>query len=163
MAEKMMVNTDLDAGIMVVERVFDAPRDRVFRAWSEAEALSQWFGPKDWTVPFCDVDFRPGGVWHYCMQGPGGEQSWGKSTYEEIIPPERIVYTDAFSDEQGNVNADLPVTRVVLEFIDEGGKTRIVSRSQFGSREDLQSVLDMGMVEGVSQTLDRLDEYLARA
>jgi uncharacterized protein YndB with AHSA1/START domain len=113
------------------------------------------------------VDFRPGGVWHYCMkcvdQNQGefyGMESWGKQVYKEIAEPERIVYTDYFSDAEGNVNDALPSTEGTVEFIDLGGKTKIVSRSEYVSAEALKTVMDMGMLEGVTQTWDRLEERL---
>ena len=64
---------------LTVTRTFDAPRDLVWKAWTEAESLSRWFAPKGWTVPHCTVDFRPGGVWHFLMRGPAGEESWGRA------------------------------------------------------------------------------------
>ena len=92
----------------VVERVFDAPRELVWQAWTEPEHLAHWWGPQGWTLPVCTVDFRPGGIWHYCMRGPEGEESWGKATYREIVEPERIVYLDAFADEAGNPVEGMP-------------------------------------------------------
>jgi uncharacterized protein YndB with AHSA1/START domain len=163
MAEKTQVTTNLDERTLLVERVYDAPRDLVFKAWTEPERLKQWFGPKGWTLPVCKIDFRPGGTWHYCMEGPGGEKSWGLGTYNEIVVPERIVYTDAFSDEQGNIADGMPVMAISVEFIDEGGKTRIVSRTNFGTREELESLVQMGMLEGLNETWDRLEVYLASA
>jgi len=109
MIDRTDVNADLEALTLKVERVFAAPRDLVFKAWSEVDRLAQWWGPTGWTLPVCTVDFRPGGVWHYCMQGPGGEQSWGKAVYSEIVPGHRIVYTDSFSDEAGNSVPGMPV------------------------------------------------------
>jgi uncharacterized protein YndB with AHSA1/START domain len=163
MAEKTHVATNLEDRTMVVERTFDAPREIVFRAWSEADRLKEWWGPKGWTLPVCNIDFRPGGVWHYCMEGPGGEKSWGRAVYDEIVPPERIVYTDAFSDEQGGIAPGMPVMKIVIDFVDEGGKTKIVSRTEFDSREALESILQMGVVEGLTETWDRLEEYLAKS
>src|SRR3982750_3642882 len=86
------------------EREFAAPRALVFKAWTDPRALEHWFGPAGWTLPVCEVDLRPGGVWRYCMRGPKGEESWGRATYREIVEPERLVYTDSFSDAAGNVN-----------------------------------------------------------
>jgi uncharacterized protein YndB with AHSA1/START domain len=163
MAEKTTVATNVDEQALLIERVYNAPRELVFKAWSEPERLAQWWGPKGWTLPVCNVDFRLGGVWHYCMQGPDGEQSWGKAVYSEIVPPERIAYTDGFSDEAGNLNPDMPAMVISIDFVAEGDKTRMVSRAQFASKEDMESLLQMGMIEGLTQTLDRLDEYLATA
>jgi uncharacterized protein YndB with AHSA1/START domain len=146
-----------------MERVFNAPRDLVFRAWSDPEILKEWWGPKGWTLPVCKVDFRPGGVWHYCMEGPGGEKSWGKGIYSEIVPPEKIVYTDVFSDEDGNTAPGMPQMKISIDFVAEGGKTRVVSRTDFASKDELDSLVKMGMLEGAGETWDRLDEYLSRA
>ncbi|WP_145945323.1 SRPBCC domain-containing protein, partial [Paenibacillus sp. IHBB 10380] len=97
--------------------------------------------------------FRPGGVWHYCMkcvdqnQDEYGMESWNKTIYKEIVEPEKIVYTDYFSDEDGNINEAMPAPEVTMEFLDLGGETKLVSRSVFDSEESLQAVLDMGLLE----------------
>lgn len=147
----------------MMERVFDAPRELVFDAFSKAEHLKHWWGPKDWTLPVCTIDFRPGGVWHYCMKSPDGQyEAWGKAVYQEIVRPERIVYTDYFSDAEGNINEDLPQTVGTVEFIEQGGKTKVAMRAEYPTHEDLQKVLDMGMEEGIRQTWDRLAAHLAK-
>ena len=151
---------------IVAERVFDAPRELVFRAWTEAEHLRQWWGPTGWLVPHITVDLRPGGKWHYCMQGPedagewAGVQSWGLGTYQEIVPNERIVYVDAFSDAEGNVNEQMPLSYITVEFHDHNGQTRVVSRTRYDTEEQLQAIVKMGAVEGFTQTMDRLEGYL---
>jgi uncharacterized protein YndB with AHSA1/START domain len=147
----------------VVERIFAAPRELVFQAFSACEHLAEWWGPAGWTLPVCQIDFRPGGVWFYCMAGPGGEQSCGRAVYQEIVEPERIVYTDAFADAQGNVQTELPEMLITLTFAEHDGKTRLTTRTLFASAEDLKTTLDMGMVEGLNETWDRLERYLARA
>ncbi len=146
---------------LVVSRVFDAPRHVVFRAFTRSEALAHWWGPKGWTLPVSNLDFRPGGTWHYCMRGPGGEESWGLASYSEIVEGERIVYTDAFSDAEGRVAEGMPQMLITVEFANEDGKTRVTSRTEFASAEALKQVLDMGVVQGVTETWDRLAEYLA--
>jgi uncharacterized protein YndB with AHSA1/START domain len=146
---------------LVMSRVFDAPRDIVFRAFSTSEALAQWWGPKGWTLPVSKLDFRPGGTWHYCMRGPAGEESWGLSTYDEIVEGARIVYTDAFSNAEGTVAEGMPQMQITIEFKDEDGKTRVTSRTEFASSEELKQVLDMGVVQGATETWDRLEAYLA--
>ena len=152
---------------LVLEREFDAPRDLVFRMFAECDHLKHWWGPKGWELPVCKMDFRPGGVWHYCMkcvdesQGEFyGMESWGKAAFREIREPERIDYTDYFSDAEGNENPDLPSTDVTIEFVDLGDRTRLVSRSTYVSAEALQTVMDMGMLQGITETWDRLEERL---
>lgn len=154
--------------VLVLERVFGAPRELVFQMFKEPKHLKRWWGPRGWELPVCSVDFRPGGVWHFCMkcvdenQGEYyGMESWGKVVYEDIDEPEWLVYTDYFSDADGNVNEAMPSTHVTMQFIDLGGRTKIVSRSRYASAEALETVLDMGMLQGITQTWDRLEERLA--
>jgi len=154
--------------VLVLERVFDAPRELVFAMFKEAEHLKHWWGPRGWDLPVCNIDFRPGGVWHFCMKctDPGqgkffGMESWGKVVYKEIVEPERIVYVDYFSDAEGNVNEELPATEISMEFVDLGGKTKLISRSEYATPDALKMVLDMGALEGIGQTWDRLEERLA--
>lgn len=147
---------------IIIERIFNAPRELVFKAWTEPEQLKQWYGPKTWPVTLCKIDLRPGGIWHYCMTGPNGEQAWGKAVYQEIVAPERLVYTDSFSDADGNVNADLPTMQTTVTFTDESGKTKLVSRSIYPTAADVKKVLDMGMAEGLTEALSNLDALLAK-
>ena len=88
---------------IVITRVFDAPRDRVFKAWTEPERVMRWWGPNGFTTPVCKIDLRPGGVFHNCMRSPEGRDFWSKGVYREIVAPERIVCTDFFSDAEGNL------------------------------------------------------------
>ena len=147
----------------VMERVFGAPRELVFQAFAECERLAHWWGPKGWTLPVCQMDFRPGGVWRYCMRGPAGEEGCGKAVYREIVEPERIVYTDAFADAEGNVLDGMPEMVITVTFAEHDGKTKLINQVQFASVADMETTLGMGMVEGLTQTLDRLEEYLANA
>lgn len=165
--EKMISRVESDK-VLVLERVFDAPRDLVFTMFKEPEHLKRWWGPRGWELPVCTVDFRPGGVWHYCMKCVDENQgdfyrmeSWGKGVYERIDEPVSLAYTDYFCDAEGNVNEALPSTKVTMEFIDLGGKTKIVSRSEYVSPEALKTVMDMGMLQGITETWDRLEERLA--
>lgn len=153
--------------VLVLERVFDAPRDLVFSMFKEPEHLKRWWGPRGWELPVCNVDFRPGGVWHYCMkcvdQNQGqyyGMESWGKAVYKEIAEPETIIYVDYFSDAEGKENESMPSTEVTMEFIDLGGKTKLVSRATYVSAEALKTVMDMGMLQGITETWDRLSDLL---
>ena len=87
----------------VVTRIFDAPRGLVFKAWTEPERLKRWWGPEGFTMPFCAVDLREGGVFLYCMRSPAGRDFWGRGVFREIVEPERIVLTNSFADAEGNV------------------------------------------------------------
>lgn len=147
----------------VIERMFSAPRERVFEAFSKPEHLKQWWGPKGWTLPVCELDFRPGGVWLYCMRGPSGEESWGRATYQDIVPPEKITYADSFVDSDGNALKGTPQIQMTLTFEDLGAETKVTNHAVFGSAEELKTVLDMGMSKGLNQTWDRLEAFLTQA
>lgn len=87
---------------IIITRVFNAPRKLVWKAWSEPEHFMRWWGPKGFTCPVCKMDFRVGGTYLWCMRSPEGQDFWTTGVYREIIPIERIVYTDSFADEKGN-------------------------------------------------------------
>lgn len=119
-----------------ITRLFDAPREAVFRAWSDPEILKRWHAPQGCELSHAAVDFRVGGVLHTCIRTPGGD-CWCKGVYREIVVPEKIVYTMAFADEKGNLVDVSPVgkdpewpmeTVVTVTFADEGGKTRLTLR-----------------------------------
>jgi len=165
MLNKMI--TTVEGPELTLERIFDAPRELVFKAFSEAEHLKHWWGPRGWTLPVCNVDFRPGGSWHYCMkcvdenQGEFfGMESWGKAVYEEIVTGKKIVYVDYFSDAEGNETEGMPSAHITMLFEEYEGKTKLISIGRYTSAEALQTVMDMGMEQGISETWDRLGEHL---
>lgn len=169
MSNQTMVHRVENETVLVLERVFNAPKELVFSMFKEAEHLKQWWGPRGFEVTVCTVDFQPGGIWHYCMKCMDpqmgdfyGTESWGKAVYKEIDEPDGFVYTDYFSDAEGNVNASLPATVITMEFIDlGGGQTKLVSRGEYVSSESLKTVMDMGMLQGITETWDRLEERLS--
>ena len=156
-----------DARELVVTRTFAAPRALVFRAWTEPAHLRRWFGPRGWTLTACTVDLRPGGIWHYCMRGPGGEEVWGRAVYREITPPARLVYTDSFADAAGN---PVEPTRygqspgspgevlVTVTFEERDGKTVVTLRLAAGTMPDADRE---AVQQGWGESLDRLVETLA--
>jgi len=159
----------VDGSVLIMERTFAAPRELVFEAYSSAEHLKHWWGPRGWVLSACTVDFRPGGVWHYCMtcmdknQGDFyGFESWGKAIYKEMNAPEKIVYTDYFSDAEGNLTEGMPSSEIEITFVQlADNQTKLVSRATYASEEELKKVVEMGMEQGISETYDRLEEYLA--
>ncbi|SFI63290.1 Uncharacterized conserved protein YndB, AHSA1/START domain [Paenibacillus sp. UNC496MF] len=162
------LTTTIEGRDFILEREFKAPRELVFKAFSEAEHLKRWWGPRGWELTVCNVDFREGGIWHYCMkcfderQGDFyGMESWGKAIYEEIVNAEKIVYTDYFSDAEGNETPGMPSSRITMTFEDRGGSTLLVSRSTYESEEALRQVVEMGMEQGIAETWERLAEHLA--
>jgi len=154
--------------LIYMSRTFNAPRDLVFKAWTDPEFLKRWWGPIGFTLPFCTVDLRPGGILHYCMRAPDGKEYWGRGIYREIVKPERIVYTDCFSDEKGNktsptkygLSADWPQeTELTVTFAEQGGKTLLTLQSTIGAApaEELEMCR-----QGWSESLDRLAKELAQ-
>lgn len=146
---------------LVVERIFNAPRTLVFAALSKAEHLQKWWSPDGWTLPICEVDFRVGGTWFYCMEGEDGTRGCGKATYLEIVEPEKIVFTDSFVDEEGNPLAGMPVSTNRYQLTEADGKTTLRTVSTYESAEYLQQVMGMGMIEGLTLALNKLDNLLA--
>jgi uncharacterized protein YndB with AHSA1/START domain len=118
---------------LVITRVFDAPLKRVWQAWSEPEYLKKWWGPKEYSCPDCEIEFRVGGKYLYSMQGTDGKKIWITGNYKEIIPNQKIVFTDSFSDEKGNIvpSEDYGMQGIPLEMIvtvnleEENGKTKM--------------------------------------
>jgi len=118
---------------LVIERVFDAPLELVWRAWSEPDLFKRWWGPEHFTAPVAQINFRVGGRYLNCMRAPDGQDYWSTGMYTEIVPQERIVYTDSFADEKGNaVPADhygmsgFPMEmKVIVTLGEENGKTKM--------------------------------------
>lgn len=150
----------------VISRTFNAPRALVWQAWSQCEHLQHWWAPAGWTLSVCQMDFRPSGVWHYCMKGPGTDgtemESWGRTVFREIVEPERIVSVDAFSDAAGNVAEEMPEMMITVTFVGTDGQIKVTSRAEFATAADLKAIIQMGMEEGMTQSWDQLAEYLAQ-
>ncbi len=156
---------------LVITRVFDAPRQLVFKAWSQAERLAQWWGPKGCSIEVSRLDFRPGGEFHYRMGTPDGGEMWGKFIYREIAEPEKIVFVSSFSDRQGNITRSpfspswpLQVLNN-LTLTEQNGKTLLtLSGGPIGATEEEQQTFVSfvgSMQQGFSGTFDQLAEYLA--
>jgi uncharacterized protein YndB with AHSA1/START domain len=143
---------------IVLSRVFDAPRELVFRVWTDPEHKTHWWGPRGFTTTTHSCDVRPGGEWRFTMHGPDGRDYPNRITYREVVPPERLVYAHG-----GDVDEDEPVSFVAtITFEDEGGKTRLTMRSLFPTAAERDRVVrEYGAVEGGKQTLERLAEQLA--
>lgn len=147
---------------LLVERTFNAPRELVFKAFTDPAMIVKWWGPREWPTTNKTMDVKPGGIWHYCMTGPDGTEAWGKAIYKEIVPIEKIVWLDLFSDADGNENIDLPATIATFNFIDLGdNRTKLSSKGEYATAEQLKTVTEMGMVPGLSESLDKLEELLA--
>ncbi len=156
--------TDASRGL-VITRVFDAPRELVFRAWTEPGHLAQWWGqPRGATMPVCEVDLRVGGVFRYCVQRADGEAIWGKSVYREIVAPARLAFTVAFTDEKGNAIAPegLPAESfVTATFTERDGRTTVRIEHAGVERASVENQLNYRL--GWGESLDRLAEDIATA
>ncbi|MEW6688254.1 MAG: SRPBCC domain-containing protein [Pseudomonadota bacterium] len=155
----------------VIERVVDAPRERVWQAWTEVEQLKRWWGPKGFVVTHCTNDLRPGGLMHYCLRGPDGREMWGKFVYREIAKPERLVWINSFSDKDKGttVHPMMPTwpreMHTAVTFEEQGGKTKITVRwvPIEGSNETERKTFDEGrpsMSQGWSGTFEQFDNFL---
>lgn len=144
----------------VVERVFAAPRALLFQVFTRPEHLKRWWAPQPYTISACTIDLRPGGIWHYAMCSPEGQEHWARSVYREIVPPEKLVYTSTFADEHANPIEGIPEHLTTISFAEETGKTKVTARVQFDSAEALKVALDMGMLQGMNMTWDYLIEYV---
>jgi uncharacterized protein YndB with AHSA1/START domain len=157
----------------VTSRVFDAPRDLVWKAFTESERMKEWWGPKGFTVIASKMDLRPGGIYHYGMKAPDGAAMWGKFVFREIVPRQRMVFINSFSDEACGItrhpmSATWPLELLsTFTFEDEpGGKTKVTIRwSPYNASEDEQKTFDTShdsMRQGWGGTMDQFAEYLAR-
>jgi uncharacterized glyoxalase superfamily protein PhnB/uncharacterized protein YndB with AHSA1/START domain len=157
----------------VISRVFDAPRELVWKCFTEAERMKQWWGPKGFKVLASKMDLRPGGTYHYGMKAPDGTPMWGKMVYREIVPQQKLVFINSFSDEAGGTSRHpmaptWPLqTLSVFTFEDEpGGKTKFTVRwSPHEPTDEERKTFDGGhdsMRQGWGGTLDKLAGYLAK-
>ena len=142
---------------IVTERVFDAPRELVFKAWIDPSRIDEWWGPNGFTTTTHERDVRAGGVWRFIMHGPDGVDYDNEVVYLEIVDPERLVY----------VHGDGGATRqfqTTVTFEEHDGKTKLTMRAVFATAEERDRVVEeVGAIEGGNQTLDRLGQYLATA
>jgi uncharacterized protein YndB with AHSA1/START domain len=143
------------ARAIVVTRVFDAPRDLVFQAWTDPERLKRWWGPKGFSNPVCEIDSRPGGAIRIHMRGPDGTIYPMTGVFQEIVEPERIVFTSAALDEKGD-----PLFEVLntVTFAEHGGKTKLTLHARVTKTTAKAARYLAGMEQGWNQYLDRLDE-----
>ncbi|MEO6166997.1 MAG: SRPBCC domain-containing protein [Chitinophagales bacterium] len=150
---------------IIITRVFDAPRELVFKVWTDPNQITRWWGPKDFTAPFCKLDLRVGGEYLYCMRSSEGKEYWSKGVFREIIRPEKIVYTDSFADAQGNT---VPASEYGMEgdwseelivsvtFEEYNGKTKFTLKHEgipAGQMSDMTAV-------GWNESFDKLAEAL---
>ncbi|HEY0023437.1 MAG TPA: SRPBCC family protein [Longimicrobium sp.] len=147
--------TGTEDRVIVLTRVFDAPRELVFQAYTQPEHLAKWYGPDGFTITTFEHDCRVGGRWRFMMHGPDGKDWPNRIEYREVVRPERLVF-----DHGSDVDDDPHQFFVTITFDDEGGKTRLTSRMLMRTREQREASIKFGAVELGQQTLRRLAEYL---
>lgn len=152
----VMMPTEVEhrQGVLVLRRVFHAPRELVFDAWTKPEHFRQWFGPAGGSVPHCRIDLRVGGELHFAVAEAGGQTVWCKGIYQEIMPPERLVWLDYFSDEAGNITERegfARETRIEVTFEQHAFDSTLVTVRH----EPLE--IDHGEIQGWKDGFDRLE------
>ncbi len=160
MFDYQSLNSRVGEQEFVLERQFNAPCTLMFQVFTQPEHLKHWWAPHPYTIAVCTIDLKPGGLWHYCMRGPSGQEQWARSVYREIVPPEKLVYTSTFADEYANPTSEMPEHLTTVIFAEEAEQTRVTARVQFSSAEALSIVVDRGMLQGMSMTWDYLVEYV---
>ncbi|HZO56768.1 MAG TPA: SRPBCC family protein [Bryobacteraceae bacterium] len=149
----LKVTTPTDREV-VLTRVFDAPRQLVYDAFSKPELLKRWFGPRGWSLVVCEVDHRVGGSFRFVMRGPDGKDMGMRGVYREIVPPERSVHMESFDDYPGE-------SQVTAVFTEQDGKTTLTATVLYPSKEVRDAVIQMGMEDGAAESYDKLAELLA--
>lgn len=145
---------------LLITRVFDAPREVVFKAWTDPKQVAEWWGPRGFTAPVCELDARPGGAIRIHMRGPNGVIYPMTGTYQEISAPERLVFLSSALDEEGK-----PLFEVVntITLTDQSGKTLLTLEARVVKSTAKAAPYLAGMEMGWTQSIDRLGEFLARS
>ena len=166
--DKTKVTKDLENKTLIIERIFDAPKEKVWRAYADKDTFEKWWGPEGWQTSTKEFSLAPGGHIHYCMECTDknqddwyGQRSWGLMNIETVDQPDSFTATDYFSDADGNKNPDMPSQKFTVQLVTEGNKTRLVTRSITATVEQLEELIKTGMIEGFSSQLNRLEQLLA--
>jgi uncharacterized protein YndB with AHSA1/START domain len=141
---------------IVIARVFNAPRELVFKAWMDPKHIDQWWGPHGFTTLTSCMNAVNGGAWHYLMRHEQYGEFNNRIVYREIVWPERLVYTH-----DSGIDADPSAFEVTVSFVAQGAKTKLTMHSVFSSAAELERVKGFGAIEGGNQTLERLAQWLA--
>ncbi len=145
---------------LVISRIIDAPREKVFQAWTDPELLKQWFAPKPWTTPVAELDVRPGGASLIVMRGPDGNEFPNRGVYLEVVRNERLVFTNAYV--RAWEPSEKPFMTVIVTLEDLGGKTRYTARVLHWTVADRETHEKMGFHKGWGQCADQLAALVTR-
>ncbi len=160
--KETIYNADTANKKMFVVREFNAPLPVVWKAWTESEFLDEWWAPKPWKTNTTSMDFREGGRWMYYMQGPEGTRHYCKVDYRSIQPQKLFTGDDAFCDENGNANTELPGMQWKVEFISTENGTKVEVEITFASEADMKTIVEMGFKEGFAAAHGNLDALLSK-
>jgi uncharacterized protein YndB with AHSA1/START domain len=155
------VDKDYDDLTLNLIADFDAPIDEVWQLWADPRKLERWWGPPTYPATFEKHDLTPGGEATYFMTGPDGDQPHGWWRITAVDPPNSLEFTDGFADEDGRPKDDMPVINVRVTLSESDGGTRMQTRSTFASREEMDRLVEMGMVEGMREAAGQMDAVLA--
>lgn len=165
--DKVNVIKDLANKTLIVERTFDAPKEKLWNAYADKELFQKWWGPEGWETRVKEFSFETGGTIHYGMkcvdenQGEFfGQESWGLMELLEVNAFDSFTARDYFSDAEGAKNAEMPAQKFIVELVEEDGKTRLVNKSITETEEQLEELIKMGMVEGFASQLNKLEALL---
>lgn len=139
---------------IALTRVFKAPRELVYHAFSDPEILKRWFGPRGWSLVTCTIDARVGGGFRFVLRAPDGRDLGMHGTYRELLPPERSVHTEGFDDFPGE-------SLVTSVFTERDGETTLIATIRYASKEVRDAVINSGMEHGAAESYDKLAELLA--
>lgn len=153
-------SVDKDNRTIIVTREFAAERSLVWDAYTKAEILDKWWGPKPWNARTKTMDFRDGGTWFYAMVGPEGEEHWAIVNYTKIHQQRSFAGLDAFTDENGNINSDMPRSKWEVSFEDKKEHTEVKMHISYDDLAHLEETIKMGFREGLSLGMEQLDELL---
>ena len=145
---------------LVLTRLINAPREKVYRAWTEPELLKQWFAPKPYTTPIVEINVRPGGSAYFVMRGPDGKDLPNRGVYLEVVPNAKLVSTDAYV--KAWEPSEKPFMTLILTFEDEGGKTRYTARVRHWTVADREAHEKMGFHGGWSLCTDQLEALVTK-
>jgi uncharacterized protein YndB with AHSA1/START domain len=151
--------TRLDTRELTLTRVLNAPHERVFKAWTDPKDLAQWWGPKGFTNPVCEVDLKPGGALRIVMRAPDGAEYPMQGVFREIVPPSRLVFTNIAVDKDGRHVLEGLTT---VTFAEEGGKTKLTLHTRATAMVDYASAYLQGMEAGWTQSLEKLEALVQR-
>jgi len=159
-AKSTMANPKFGEGMVVLTRVFDAPRALLWKAWTDPKMLAQWFGPRGFTSSVPELDVRVGGALRIIMHGPDGNDYPMKGVFREVVAPERLVFTNIAIDTQGN---HLLEGETAVEFAEKNGKTILTLKTHAVGLAPIATTMLAGMEAGWTQSIDKLGELHARA